>query len=200
MAKKRPAPPKRTPIENFRPSDRGAWRDWLRKNHALSSGVWVFVQKKNSRCAGVNLNEAVEEAVSFGWVDSKLNVVDKDQFKLLMTPRKEGSIWSKSNKIRVEKLTREGLMMESGLQAVEEAKRDGSWNKLADIENLKLPEDLVKALSGSEVAESNFTAFPDSYKKQVLWWIANAKRRDTRARRIALTVTSAELKRRIFSA
>ena len=149
--------------------DKKAWRGWLKENHDSSSGVWLIVQKKNSRKIGVSLVDVVEEALCFGWIDSKLNVIDENHFKLLLTPRKKGSIWSKRNKQRVRRLIRQGLMTEAGLKVVEAAKKEGSWNRLDAVEELRLPEDLVKTLEVNKSAQKSFGAFSDSLKKQILW-------------------------------
>jgi uncharacterized protein YdeI (YjbR/CyaY-like superfamily) len=101
-------------LETFDFQDRKAWREWLDKNHDSISSVWLIVQKKNSSKIGVSLEDVVEEALCFGWIDSKLNVVDENCFKLLLAPRKPKSIWSKQNKIRAEKLIQQGLMTAAG--------------------------------------------------------------------------------------
>ena len=173
--------------ENFNPSDRKAWREWLSRNHSTSTGVWLTVRKKNTGEGGIMLEDAVEEAICFGWIDSKLHVADEKAYTLLFTPRKPGSIWARTNKARVEKLIREGLMTPAGLAKVEAAKKDGSWNRLDAVEDLVAPEDLRKALA-DESAEKGYEAFNDSVKKQILWWIASAKTPQTRLRRIRQAV------------
>jgi len=176
--------------------DRKAWREWLDKNHSSSLGVWLIIQKKNSHEKGVSLGDVVEEALCFGWIDSKLNVVDEKCFKLLLTPRKPKSIWSKQNKQRAEKLIQQGLMTAAGLKKIEAAKKDGSWNRLDAIEEIKLPEDFKKALAADKNALKNFEAFSNSLKKQTLWWIENTKKPETRLRRIQQTVTMAAQNRK----
>jgi uncharacterized protein YdeI (YjbR/CyaY-like superfamily) len=152
--------------------------------------------KKDSGKIGVSLGDVVEEALCFGWIDSKLNVVDEKRFKLLLTPRKPKSIWSKQNKQRAEKLIQQGLMTAAGLKKIEAAKKDGSWNRLDAIEEIKLPEDFKKALAADKNTLKNFEAFSNSLKKQTLWWIENAKKPETRLRRIQQTVTMAAQKRK----
>ncbi len=155
-----------------------------------------MVNKKNSSQQGLMLDDVVEEALCFGWIDSKLNVVDNERYKLLLTPRKPQSIWSKNNKQRVEKLVLQGAMTAAGLEKVEAAKADGSWNRLDSIEELKLPEDLKAAFNLNRTAEANFDLFSDSLKKQILWWIESAKRPETRRQRIEKTVAVAEQNRK----
>ncbi len=168
--------------------DRSVWHDWLLKNHAVSSGVFLIFYKKGSRKLTVSYDEAVEEALSFGWIDSKVNSLDEERYMQLFTPRKPRSSWSKLNKQRVEKLIESGLMTAAGLEKVEAAKRDGSWNTLDVIEDIQIPEDLSEALTSNKKAHDNFMAFSDSSKKIILQWIRVAKRPETRKRRIEKTV------------
>ena len=120
---------------------RQQWREWISQNHASAKGVWLVIKKKGNNEFGVTLEDAVEESVAFGWIDSKLHVVDEKTYQLLFTPRKAGSLWSESNKARVEKLLKEGLMTPAGMEKVATAKRDGSWNKLNAVNELRLPPD-----------------------------------------------------------
>ena len=132
----------------------------------------------------MSYEDAVEEALRFGWIDSKVKTLDKKRYMQVFTPRKPGSTWSKLNKNRVKKLTKQGLMTPAGLEKVESAKKDGSWNMLSDVEDLILPDDLKKDLAADEKAEKNFQQYNDSTKKQMLWWIVSAKRSETRERRL----------------
>jgi len=187
-------------LETFSAPDRKAWRKWLSKNHDSSTGVWLVVRKKNVGESGISLEDGMEEALCFGWIDSKLNVVDEKRFKLLFTPRKRGSIWSKTNKQRVEKLINQGLMTDAGLVKIEAAKRDGSWNRLDAVEELRVPEDLENALSANGNARKNFESFSDSAKKQLLWWIESAKTQETRSKRVSQAVIiAAENRKALFS-
>jgi uncharacterized protein YdeI (YjbR/CyaY-like superfamily) len=175
------------------PKNRSEWRSWLNKNQA-SAGVWLVIQRKGSSESGVTLDEAVEEALCFGWIDSRQNPKGESSYRLLFSPRRVGSIWSKSNKDRVEKLTSLGLMAPAGLRKVEAAKRDGSWNMLDDVEALKLPADLAQALETQPAAKEGFERFTSSVKKQVLWWIKSAKTQRTRTARITRTIEAAKAK------
>ncbi len=167
---------------------RNEWHDWLLMNHAVSSGVLLIYYKKGSKKPSVSYDEAVEEALSFGWIDSRVNSLDEERYMQRFTPRKVRSIWSKRNKQRVEKLVKSGLMTEAGLEKVEAAKRDGSWNALDVIEDTQIPEDLSVALASDKKAHDNFMAFSDSSKKIILHWIRDAKRPETRKRRIEKAV------------
>ncbi len=174
---------------------RAEWRAWLAEHHESGSGVWVITYKKG-RGPYVPYDDLVEEALAFGWVDSKGLGVDEDRSGLLMTPRKPRSGWSRPNKLRVEKLTAAGLMAPAGLAAVELAKATGTWTALDDIENLVEPPDLTAALDAHPDARRHWDAFPPSAKKVLLGWIASAKRPATRERRVAETVAKAAVDER----
>ena len=120
---------KDSPQERLEPGDREEWRAWLEKNHDSSPGVFLVTRKKNSTGKGVTYEEAVEEAVAFGWIDSRVNKLDERSFLQLYTPRKPGGTWSRTNKERVARLTAQGKMAPAGLERVEVAKRDGSWGR-----------------------------------------------------------------------
>ena len=168
--------------------NRRAWREWLADNHATSPGVWLIYYKKKTGKPRVSYDEAVEEALCFGWIDSRPNKLDEERYQQLFSPRKPNSPWSKLNKDRVERLTRDGLMTAAGLTKVEQAQQNGAWTIYDAIEELSIPPDLGAALSADAVANANFAAFSASSKKNILWWIASAKRPETRAKRIAETV------------
>lgn len=178
-------------FQRYYAKNRQEWHEWLSKNHETSPGVWLIYHKKNSDKVSVEYEDAVQEALIFGWIDSKVNALDEKRYMQVFTPRKPGSIWAKSNKKRVKRLIEKGLMKPAGLEKVEAAKKDGSWTFLDDIEDMVVPEDLTRALNKNKTAKENFESFTDSHKKQILYWIASAKRHDTRIKRIKLTVESA---------
>lgn len=175
-------------LKSFHPADRREWRDWLKGNHDKSFSVWFVYYKKASGKPRVTYDEAVEEALCFGWIDSLPKKLDEARSLLLFTPRKPRSGWSKLNKQRIEKLVGQGLMTEAGQAKIDAAKNDGSWNKLDAIENLEMPKDLEKALQANEVANKNFDAFSSSVKKGIFTWIESAKRIETKQKRIDETV------------
>lgn len=176
------------PLKVLEVGDRQAWRAWLEQNHPTSPGVRIVIYKKNSGKYRLSYEDIVEEGLCFGWIDSTANTLDDERYVLRMSPRKPGSVWAKSNKERVEKLIRQGLMTPAGLDKIEAAKRDGSWSRLDAIEALSMPPDLKKALVANKAAQKNFAAFSDSAKKMILGWIASAKRPETRLKRIQETV------------
>ena len=129
----------------------------------------------------------VEEALCFGWIDSKPNKLDDERSMLWFAPRKAGTGWSKINQERVERMVTAGRMAPAGLVRVEAAKQDGSWYALDAVEALEVPQDLRAALAANEMAQRNFVAFPRSVKRGILEWIANAKKPETRAKRVEET-------------
>jgi uncharacterized protein YdeI (YjbR/CyaY-like superfamily) len=180
------------PPNSFHPKSRADWRKWLEENHTRTKGVWLINYKKTSGRQSFDYEEAVEEALCFGWIDSKGNKLDDERTMLWFSPRKADSKWAKPNKERVAKLMKAGLMAPAGLAKVEAAKKDGTWNALDGVEALEIPPDLAKALSKNKAAKGYFEAFPRSVKRAILEWILNAKRSETRAKRIEETVTLAE--------
>ncbi|MHB8868601.1 MAG: YdeI/OmpD-associated family protein [Thermoleophilia bacterium] len=173
------------------PPDRPSWRTWLETHHASSSGIWLAVGKKGNMVTTLTYDDAVEEALCFGWIDSTVNRLDANRFKQLFTPRKPGGTWARTNKERVERLIEAGQMTPAGLAPIEAAKADGSWTLLDDVDALVIPPDLEAALAADPIVERGFDLFPDSRKKQLLYWIITAKRAETRARRIAETLRAA---------
>jgi uncharacterized protein YdeI (YjbR/CyaY-like superfamily) len=172
------------------PASRAEWRSWLAAHHGGSSGAWVVVAKKRSGAAGPTYEEAVEEALCFGWIDSRMHRLDEGRFEQRFSPRRAGSIWSGSNKERVQRLRRAGLMAPAGLACVEAAVADGSWDLLGQVEALVVPADLAVALEGAGTA-GGFEGLPASMRKQLLYWVATARRPQTRARRITAAVEAA---------
>ena len=174
------------------PKSRAEWRKWLEENHKRTEGVWLISYRKATGKPRVDYAEAVEEALCFGWVDSKGNQLDDEQSMLWMAPRKAKTGWSKLNKERVKKLIKARLMAPAGLAKVEAAKKDGSWNALDSVAALEIPPDLARAFSKNKTAKEYFEAFPRSVKGAILQWLISAKRPETRAKRIEETVTKAE--------
>ena len=174
---------------------RADWRAWLEANHASSEGAWAITFKKASVPDGaeyVSSRDLNEECLCFGWIDSKPGKVDDERTALLCSPRKPGSGWSKVNKERLEPLLTAGLVAPAGLAAIDAAKADGSWTKLDDVDALAVPDDLAAAFDGFASARSNFDAFPPSARRGILEWIGQAKRPETRAKRIAETARLAD--------
>jgi uncharacterized protein YdeI (YjbR/CyaY-like superfamily) len=185
------AQPKLLP-DQFYAQTRAEWRAWLNDHFEQKTGVRLVFDKKSSGSRALSYNDQVEEALCFGWVDSKPGKFDEHRSMLYFSPRKAKSGWSKPNKERIARLLELGLMMPAGLAKIEAAKKDGSWEKLDGVEALEIPGDLQKALAGFSSATSNFDAFPKSIKSGILQWIVQAKKPETRAARIEETARLAE--------
>jgi uncharacterized protein YdeI (YjbR/CyaY-like superfamily) len=179
------------PENSVHPKTRLEWRAWLSKHHASEAGVWLISYKKATGKLRIEYAEAVEEALCFGWIDSKPNKLDEERSLLWFAPRKAATGWSRLNKERVERLVAAGLMAAAGLAKIQLAKKDGSWAALDAVEALEVPADLRLALSIYSAASENFAAFPRSVKRGILEWIQNARRPETRAARVAETAKRA---------
>jgi uncharacterized protein YdeI (YjbR/CyaY-like superfamily) len=178
-------------LKTYYAKDRQSWRKWLEKNHKRYPGIWLVYNKKSAGKQRLEYADAVEEALCFGWIDSTTRPVDDKKYMQRFTPRKPTSGWSGLNKKRVEKMIEQGLMTAAGLEKIELAKKNGSWEHLDHIEALQLPEDFEKALSKNKKAVANFQNFPTFTKKQFLYRINSAKRPETRKERIQLLVKMA---------
>jgi uncharacterized protein YdeI (YjbR/CyaY-like superfamily) len=169
------------------------WRDWLQENHATQKEALVVIKKNNAARPGVSYEEAVEEAVCFGWIDGVMKSTAGETFVLRFSPRKKGSIWSVSNQKRVEKLTEQGRMTDAGLAKVREAQENGEWEAAIRREDItNIPDDFREALNRSTTAQTNFEKISPSQKKQFLYWINSARTDGTRQRRIQETVRMIE--------
>ena len=166
---------------------RAEWRAWLDANHESAESIWLVTFKKASGKPYVSYGAVVEEAICFGWIDSLRRKLDDERSMLLLSPRRPGSAWSKVNKDRVERMNAAGKMHPAGLQKIEQSKTDGSWTFLDDVEALVVPDDLVVALAEYDNAEENFAGFPRSVKRGILEWIKQAKRAETRSKRVRET-------------
>jgi uncharacterized protein YdeI (YjbR/CyaY-like superfamily) len=171
-------------FESFSPATRQEWRDWLIENHATEPGVYLVYYKKSSGKPSIAYSDAVKEALCFGWIDSKVNTLDSERYQQVFTPRKKTSNWSRLNKQYVDELMAAGLMTEAGLASIEHAKQTGRWNALDEVEDLRVPEDLQQALAVNPKAKQYFEAFSRSAKRAILEWLLNAKRTETRLRRV----------------
>ena len=184
------------PDDAVQADTRKAWRAWLTRHHAQAEGIWLVMWKKASGRARLSYAEAVEEALCFGWIDSRPNTLDGDRSLLRFAPRKAGTGWSRLNKQRVEQAMADGRMATAGRAKVDAAKADGSWSALDAVEALEIPPDLREALHARGPAAANFEAFPRSVKRSILEWIGSAKRAATRAERIKTSADMAALNQR----
>lgn len=181
-------------IKAIEAKNRKVWRAWLKKNHATESSAWLIIHHKSSEIPSVYYNDAVEEALCFGWIDSKPNKRNDTSYYLFFARRKPKSNWSKLNKERVEQLTKQGLMTPAGQAMIDLAKKTGTWLALVEVDNITIPSDLSEAFEKNKTAWRHFSGFSPSAQRGILQWILNAKRPETRQQRIAVTVTKATQK------
>jgi uncharacterized protein YdeI (YjbR/CyaY-like superfamily) len=170
--------------ETFCPASRQEWRAWLEENHESMPSVWLVQYKKKSGIPTLSWSDAVDEALCFGWIDSTRKTLDEHSFIQFFCKRKPKSIWSKINKAKVEQLIADGLMMQAGYESIERAKQNGSWNTLDQIEELGIPKDLEKAFKAKKGSKEFFLSISNSSRKVILYWVATAKRPETRQKRI----------------
>jgi uncharacterized protein YdeI (YjbR/CyaY-like superfamily) len=171
-------------------NSRRQWRTWLQKHHASEDELWLIFYKKHTGKQGLTYEDAVQEALCFGWIDGILKRIDGEKHTVRFTPRRTSSRWSPTNKKRVARLIASGQMTDAGLAKIQQAKRDGQWDK-ADprTPDPDVPEELTKALARCKKAQQNFANLAPSYRKQYLWWIGSAKRAETRRKRAKEAVT-----------
>ena len=175
----------------MQPESVAEWREWLAAHHTRPTGVWLVTWRAASGGSKISYAESVEQALCFGWVDSLGRRLDDERTMLWFAPRKARSGWARTNKQRIERLTAAGLMTPAGLAVVEAAKADGSWTLLDAVEDLLVPDDLAAAFDAVPPAREHWEAFPRSVKRAILEWIVQARRPETRARRVAETAEKA---------
>ena len=195
VAPKRPATSLNA-LEQVYVPDRASWRRWLTRHHARSPGIWLVFDRASHNARRLPYADAVEEALCFGWIDSSVRPLSTTQYVQLFTPRKPKSTWSRLNKTRVAALIAGGRMRSAGLAAIAISRANGGWASLDHVESLTIPQDLAAALDAVETARANFDALAPSARKGYLHWISQAKRPETRARRVATVVEKASAGKR----
>jgi len=177
----------RLPANAVHPFTRAQWRAWLAKNHRRTTGVWLVWYRRETGKPRVEYAHAVEEALCYGWIDSKAMTLDATRSMQWFSPRKSGSRWSALNKERVARMIAQRRMTAAGLAKVAAAQADGSWSRLDGVEALEIPRDLAAAFRRHRRSGVHFEMFPASVKRMILAWILEAKKPETRARRIEET-------------
>jgi len=167
------------------PADRAEWRAWLAANHRTSTGVWLVTWKRRTGRPTVAYEDAVEEALCYGWIDGVLHSIDEEKSEEWFAPRRPKSTWARSNKERVARLEAAGLMAPAGLEAVALARSNGSWESLDLIDALVMPDDLAAALAAVPGAREHFDGHSASNRRAALAWVYQAKRPETRSGRVA---------------
>ena len=160
------------------------WKEWLSKNYHISEGVYLIFYKVETKKPSMRWEEAVKVALCYGWIDSTVKSLGDGKRRQYFCPRKPKSVWSALNKKYIRELTKAGLMHESGLVIIETSKKNGSWTALDDVEKGIIPEDLQVAFNKNKTAFKNYQGFSPSYRKSYLYWLNQAKRQETRSKRI----------------
>jgi uncharacterized protein YdeI (YjbR/CyaY-like superfamily) len=172
--------------EKLHVTNRDDWRAWLSQNYYTEKEVWLIHYKRHTGKPRIPYDDAVEEALCFGWIDSLVKKIDDEKFARKFTPRKDKSKWSEANKKRATKMIKEGKMKRAGLAKIREAKNNGEWFKTAPVKkDLEIPAYIRKAFATNEKALDNFNNLANGYKRQLVGWITSAKKEETRKRRLA---------------
>jgi uncharacterized protein YdeI (YjbR/CyaY-like superfamily) len=175
-----------TPIKSFASSKQ--WKEWLVMNYSTSNnGIWLRIFKKDSDEATVNYDEALDEALCFGWIDGQKKTYDEKSWLQKFTPRRSKSIWSKRNKTRVAQLIKEKRMQPSGLKEIETAKKDGRWDKAYDSPSqMEIPADFLAILEKDQQAYEFFKTLNKVNSYAIVWRLQTAKKPKTREKRMQI--------------
>ncbi len=174
-------------------TNRNDWREWLKKNHKTKKEIWLIYYKKHTGKARIPYDDAVEEALCYGWIDTTVKRIDDETYMQKFTPRNKNSKWSKLNKKRVEKMIKAGKMRKPGLDRINDAKKSGEWDAAYAVrDEVEMPAELEKALAENKKAEENFYNFAPSYRRNYIAWVATAKQQATIDKRIKEVIRRAE--------
>jgi uncharacterized protein YdeI (YjbR/CyaY-like superfamily) len=173
-------------MEIFDVTDPRRWREWLQRHHLDSAGVWLVFHKGGEPT--ISYDDALDEALAYGWIDSVIRKIDDERYVRKFSPRRPGSIWSSLNIHRVNKLRMEGRMTRWGLAAFEKRTSEVSMLEKVNAEGAKVPRDFEEALRRNRKAWENFVRMAPSRRKRYLVWLAGAKRPETRKKRISEAV------------
>ena len=180
------------PGRKITPRNQHHWRRWLAANHAATREVWVVFYKKTAQRPGrptLTYEQSVEQAICFGWIDGLKRRVDDERYAHRFTPRKPDSRWSESNRARLARMRSEGLMHPAGEEAVETSVRSGAWEKPASSAPVDAPRELLAALENDREAQAGWRNLSRAQQRRYEVWIGIAKKAETRARRLAESLT-----------
>jgi len=179
-------------------TNRDDWSAWLRENHDTKNEVWLIYYKKHTGKPRIPYDDAVEEALCFGWIDSIVKKIDDEKYGQKFTPRRSKSKWSEANKKRARKMIKEGKMTKPGLKKINEAKKNGEWFKVAPIRRkLVIPPYIKEALATNKGALDYFDSLANGYKRQLVGWINSAKRDATRKKRLTEAISVLEQNKKL---
>ena len=185
------------PVKSFRSAE--AFEAWLAKNHKKADGLWLKIAKAKSGIKSIAFPDALDIALCYGWIDGLRRGLDDDYYVQKFTPRRAKSIWSVINKNKVAQLSKAGRMKEAGLAAIEEAKKNGQWNKAYHSQaNITIPEELQKALDKNKNAKQFFEKLSSRNRYALLFRIHQAKREETKMKKIAEFIKMLESNKTIY--
>ena len=182
--------------EKIQATDASAWRAWLEAHHRTSKGAWLLRARPGSGLVFVEYEDAIRQALCFGWIDGPVRTCDARLGGLGFAPRRPSRGWAATNKARVAELEAQGLLTEAGIAAIERAKQNGAWTVLDNAEAMREPDDLAAALDAAPAARTAWDAFPPSARKVGISNVDAARRPETRASRIAKLVADAAVGKR----
>ena len=177
--------------EKVEATDAAAWRAWLEANHRTSKGAWLVRARPGSGLEFVGYEDAILQALCFGWIDGPVRSFDEQRGGLWFAPRRPSSGWAATNKARLIELEEAGLITEAGYRAVEVAKANGAWTVLDNAEAMREPDDLAAALDAVPAARAAWDAFPPSTRKLGIATVDMARRPETRSARVEKIVADA---------
>jgi uncharacterized protein YdeI (YjbR/CyaY-like superfamily) len=175
------------------------WKEWLEDNHAVSEGIWIKMAKKGSGIESVRYPEVLEIALCFGWIDGRREALDELHFLQRFTPRRPRSSWSRINRETAERLITDGRMRPAGLAEVESAKANGRWEAAYESQRtITVPDDLQRELDARPDAKAVFAGLSSQNRYAILYRLQDAKRPETRTRRLAKFVAMLEAGETIY--
>jgi uncharacterized protein YdeI (YjbR/CyaY-like superfamily) len=184
------------PIKSF--STPSKWRQWLAMNHAKSTGVWLRMFRKNSGEKTISHDEALDEALCYGWIDGQADKYDEKSWIQKFTPRRSKSVWSKRNRERVEMLIKEKRMKPAGFHQVAAAKKDGRWDQAYDSpKNMAIPNDFLQELKKDKRAYAFLLTLNKANTYAIAWRLQTAKKPETRERRMKVLLEMLRLGKRL---
>jgi uncharacterized protein YdeI (YjbR/CyaY-like superfamily) len=180
-------------------TSREVWETWLEKQHTTSDGLWLKIAKKGSGIETISYVEALEVALCYGWIDGQKASFDEDYWLQKFTPRRPRSKWSKINRQKATELIERGKMKPAGLREVERARADGRWDAAYDAQSTAtVPDDLRRELEKNHRAREFFSKLDSRNRYAILYQIQDAKRPETRARRIAKYVAMLTEQKKLY--
>jgi uncharacterized protein YdeI (YjbR/CyaY-like superfamily) len=171
-------------LDTFAPNSLSEWREWLAENHKEKSSIWLIQYKIKSEKTTISWSDAVDQALCYGWIDSVRRPIDEESFMHYYSKRKPKSDWSKVNKEKVERLIADGLMTPAGQECIDIAKQNGAWDSLNEVEELIIPADLELEFKSNPKAKEYFLSLSKTVRKMMLYWVSQAKKAETRQKRI----------------